>query len=100
MKRMKRLAIEFWHSEVVITVPGSSGFRQEAAAQETGGPEAVCDICGSRWISVAISGTEEAHTGADNIHRALEQAGVHLQVSASGQLKICRKSLEDLKEKH
>ncbi len=95
MKRTKRLSIEFWHREVAITVEGPSAYQHTA-----GSTESACEICGSPWISVAIRGTEEALTRADNLHRALEQAGVHLQVSANGQLNICRKSLEDLKEKH
>ena len=99
MKRTKRLAIEVWHREVVITIGGSPVYRHEVVPPHAAIPEAVCGVCGSPWISVSVTGTEEALSGAENIHRALEEAGVHLQVSATGQLNICRKSLEDLKEK-
>jgi hypothetical protein len=99
MKRTKRLAIEVLQREVGMTVTVTAGWPQEDVQRKRASLEAVSDVCGSPWITVALQGTEEAVAGAENIHRALEQAGVHLQVSATGQLKICRKSLEDTREK-
>jgi hypothetical protein len=99
MKKTQRLSIEIQHREVVIAVEGPMAYGEKDAAKETGRPEAICEVCGSPWIVVAVHGAEEAVSSANNVHRALEQAGMHLRVSADGELSICRKSLEDLKEK-
>jgi len=99
MKRTQRLSIEIQHREVTITVSGSTVERQEEVPQEAGSTM-VCDVCGSPWVSVVVHGGDGAITSANSIHRALEQAGMHVQVSATGELTICRNSLEALKEKH
>jgi len=98
MKRTQRLSIEIQHREVVIAVSGSTLDGQDDVPNDAGSAVARC-ICGSPWILVAVHGGEEAATSTNAIHRALEQAGMHLHVAANGELSICRKSLEDLKEK-
>ena len=100
MKRTQRLSIEIQHREVTITVTGSTVERPDEVHQEARSREAVCDVCGSPWTSVVVHGGDGAITSANSIHRALEQAGMHVQVSATGELTICRNSLEALKEKH
>ncbi len=100
MKRTQRLSIEIQHREVTIAVSGSTVERLDEVQQEAGNMLALCDACGSPWISVVVHGGEEAITSANSIHRALEQAGMHVHASATGELSICRKSLEALKEKH
>jgi hypothetical protein len=99
MKRTQRLSIEIQHREVVIAVPAPGVDRSEGAQAEVGSHVGTCGVCGSPWITVALHGSEAAPSSASSIYRALEQAGIHLQVSATGELNICRKSLEDLKEK-
>jgi hypothetical protein len=99
MKKTQRLSIEIQHREVVIAVSGAPLDRTDDVPAEPGNSVSTCDVCGSPWITVAIHGADQATTSANSIHRALEHAGMHLHVSANGELSICRKSLEDLKEK-
>jgi hypothetical protein len=101
MKRTQRLSIEIQHREVIIAVSGATVEGQDEVQQEAESTAAVCDVCGSPWTSVVVHGGEGAITSANNsIHRALEQAGMHVRASETGELSICRKSLEALKEKH
>jgi hypothetical protein len=98
MKRTQRLSIEIQHREVVIAVSGPTLEGPEEISKDAGSVVPRC-ICGSPWVLVAVHGGDEAATSAIAVHRALEQAGLHLHVAANGELSICRKSLEDLKEK-
>jgi len=100
MKRTQRLSIEIQHREVTIAVSGLTVERLGGVREEVGSTVSTCDLCGSHWIPVDVHWGEEAVTSADIIHRTLEQAGMHVQASETGELNICRKSLEVLKEKH
>jgi hypothetical protein len=100
MKRTQRLSIEIQHREVTIAVSGLTVERLGGVREEVGSTVSTCDLCGSPWIPVDVHWGEEAVTSADIIHRTLEQAGMHVQASETGELNICRKSLEVLKEKH
>jgi hypothetical protein len=41
----------------------------------------------------------ETALNPDLVHSALEQSGLHLQISPAGQLRICQRSFEEIKEK-
>jgi hypothetical protein len=43
-----------------------------------------------------VAGDAPANT--DRIYHALQQSGLHLQVSSAGELRICHKSFEAIKE--
>jgi hypothetical protein len=98
MRRTKRLSIEVRHREVTITIAGSTQQAQVPGPPGTTAV-AVCPVCGSPWITIAarIDGDSPANT--DRVHSALMQSGLHLQVSPAGQLWICQRSFEALKEK-
>jgi hypothetical protein len=98
MKRTKRLLIELQHREVSITVTGPALHVQDSEPG-TPNPPTVCPACGSPWITIVAQVDGDARANTDRIHRALEQFGLHLQVSPAGQLRICQKSFEELKEK-
>lgn len=100
MKRTQRVSIEFQHREVTLTVAGSIFDLRDHVPFE-GGPDTstVCSICGSPWISIVVGTGEEMAATAHVINCALGQAGVHLHVTPAGELQICRKSLEAIKEK-
>ena len=98
MKRTKRLSIEFQHREVTITVTGSA-LQARDGEPDTANPPAVCPACGSSWITIVARVDGDAPANADRIHRALQQSGLHVQVSPAGQLRICQRSFEELKEK-
>lgn len=100
MKKAQRLSIEIQHREVVIAISHPVAEPQQERQPEGAGTETTCEMCGSPWIQVAVLDCPDALASANTIHRALEQAGLHLHVSANGELRLCRKSLEDLKEKH
>jgi len=98
MKITKRLSIEFQHREVTILVAGSTLQVQEHEPG-AGKTPAVCPTCGSSWITIVARVDGDAPANTDRIHLALEQSGLHLQVSPIGQLRICQRSFEELKEK-
>jgi hypothetical protein len=98
MKRTKRLSIEFQHREVTITVTGPALHVQDSEP-DTPNPPTVCPTCGSSWITIVARVDGDAPATTDRIHRALEQSGLHLEVSPAGQLRICQRSFEELKEK-
>ena len=98
MKITKRLSIEFQHREVTILVAGSTLQVQEHEPG-AGKTPAVCPTCGSSWITIIARMDGEVAADTGRIHRALEQSGLHLQVAPAGQLQICRRSFEEIKEK-
>ena len=98
MKRTKRLSIEFRHREVTITVAGSTLYVQDVNSGSADPPSA-CPACGSPWITAFTRTAGDVPAGVDQIHRALRQSGLHMQVSPAGQLRICQRSFEELKEK-
>ncbi len=95
MKKTKRISIEFRHREVTITVEGSTLHVQDGEPDAT----LVCPICLSAWVTIAPPAGAALPDGVDQIRRALEQSGLHVQVSPTGQLRICQRSFEELKEK-
>ena len=98
MKKTKRLSIEFRHREVTITVEGSTLHVQDSEPDAASAP-AACPTCGSPWITRVAPADGDAPAGIDHIRRALQQSGLHVQVSLAGQLRICQRSFEQLKEK-
>ena len=99
MKRTKRLSIEVRHREVTITVQGSTLHVQDSEPDAASAP-AACPTCGSPWIARVAPADGDAPTSIDSIHRALQQSGLHVQVSLAGELRICQRSFEELKEKY
>jgi len=97
MKRTKRLSIEFLHREVVITVEGPVLFvpNHEPVRVDNA---AVCPACGGRWITIVARAAGDAPADTERIYHALQQSGLHLQVSSAGELRICHKSFEEIKE--
>jgi hypothetical protein len=98
MKRTKRLSIELQHREVTITVTGSALHVRDSEPDSSKTPT-VCPTCGSPWITIVAQVDGDAPASTDRIRRALEQFGLHLQVSPAGQPQICRRSFEEIKEK-
>jgi hypothetical protein len=98
MKKTKRLSIEFRHREVTITVEGSTLHVQDSEP-DAANASAACPTCGSPWITIAARADGDAPTSVDRIHHALQQSGLHVQVSPAGQLRICQRSFKELKEK-
>lgn len=97
MKKMRRLSIEFRHSEVTITVDGSTLHVQDSEP-DAANTASICSICNSPWITVFERTQESAPYGVDRILPALQQSGLHAQISLAGQLRICQRSFEKLKE--
>jgi hypothetical protein len=98
MKKTKRLSIEFRHREVTITVQGSTIHVQDSEP-DAANASAACPTCGSPWINRVAPADGDAPAGVDRIRRALQQSGLHVQVTPAGQLRICQRSFEELKEK-
>lgn len=98
MKRIRRLSIEFRHREVTITVLGSTLHVQNGNSDAANAP-AACPACGSPWVTMVAPANEDVSAGVDRIHHALQQSGLHVQVIQAGQLQICQRSFEKLKEK-
>ncbi len=102
MKRTTRISIEFQHREVTITVAGSTLHVQDS---EPGAPNTltVCPSCGSPWITIVAQVNGEIPANSDRIRRALQQSGLHLQVSrpvnfgsAKDRLRNSRRSSDDV----
>jgi predicted Zn-ribbon and HTH transcriptional regulator len=98
MKKTRRLSIEYRHREVTITIEGSTLHVQDSEPEAAHAP-AACPTCGSPWITMVAPAVADMPDGVDRIRRALQQSGLHLQVSPAGQLRICQRSFEELKEK-
>jgi hypothetical protein len=96
MKR--RISIEYRYREVTITVEGSTLHVQDTEPDAANAPEG-CPICGSSWITRLAPRDGDGPASVDRVRRALQQSGLHVQVTPAGQLRICKKSFEALKEK-
>ncbi len=104
MKTVKRLSIYVQHREVTIMVEGSVAamrqtpaalrVRYQAAEEATG----FCHTCNSPWANVAAWIDGDPAASLDRIRCALEQIGLHLQVSPADQLQICQWSFQHFKE--
>ena len=99
MKMKRRISIEYRHREVTITVEGSTLHVQDSEPDAENAP-ATCPTCGSPWITRVAPADGDAPADIDSIHRALQQSGLHVQVTPAGQLLICQRSFEELKEKY
>lgn len=98
MKRTKRISIEFLHREITIAVSNSKLDPRDDKS-ETGNAPPACSTCGSPWMTIVELEGGNTAPSVTTIHRALRQYGLHLHVSADGQLSICRRSFEQIKEK-
>ena len=98
MKITKRLSIEFQHREVTLSVAGATLHAQDSDSDAMPLP-AFCPTCGGPWITIVARMEGESPANTDRILHALQQSGLHLQVSPSGQLRICQRSFEEIKEK-
>ena len=99
MKRTRRLSIEFRHLEVTITVQGSA-LQVQHVNSDTANVSTACLACGSPWFTMVAPADGGPPVGVDQIHRVLQQSGLHVQVTPTGELQICQRSFEELKEKH
>lgn len=98
MKITKRLSIEFHHREVTVSVAGATLHVQDSESDATR-PPTLCPTCGGSWITMVARVEGETLANTDRIRHALQQSGLHLQVSPGGQLRICQRSFEEIKEK-
>ena len=98
MKITKRLSIEFQHREVTLSVAGATLHVQDSESDAMP-PPAFCPTCGGPWITIVARVEGETPANTDRIRHALQQSGLHLQVSPAGQLRICQRSFEAIKEK-
>ena len=98
MKRTTRLSIELQHREITIAVAGSTPHVQDGEP-DAANASATCPACGSPWITLVSRVGRDVSTSVDRIHHALQQSGLHLEISPAGQLRICQRSFEELKEK-
>jgi hypothetical protein len=97
MRRTKRISIEFQHREVTITVDAST-VKARGRDSEAPNDKEVCPDCGSPWITIVEPPDNSLAAGVDRMCDALRASGLHLQVSRSGQIRICKKSFEEIKE--
>lgn len=95
MKRTQRLSIEIQHREVtisevgpVLSVPNTEPVPAESVT--------ACPVCGGRWITIVARVVGDASASTERICHALQQSGLHLQVSPAGQLQICQRSFEEI----
>ena len=103
MKRVRRISLSVEHREVSVSISQIVVTSSESCPTQTPGDAAqpeTCPDCGASWITVVAQAGENAGPNATNIHRALKQYGAHVHVSATGELRICRKSFEEIKECH
>lgn len=96
MKR--RISIEYRHREVTIAVAGSVLRVQDSEPDAANAPTG-CPTCGSCWITKVAPADGDGPASVDRVRRALQQSGLHVQVTPAGQLRICQRSFEELKEK-
>jgi len=97
MKKMRRLSIEFLHREVTVKVDGST-LHVQGSEPDAANTAAVCSLCNCPWITTSSRTQENAPFDVGPVLRALQQSGLHVQVSPAGQLQICQRSFEKLKE--
>jgi len=98
MKRTTRLSIEFQHREVTVTVQGTTLHARDNEPRGADSP-AICPVCGSPWLTLAAPADGEVPASLESVHRTLQQSGLHMQISQAGQLRVCQRSFEELKEK-
>ena len=97
MKTTKRFSIELRHREVSILVAGSTLYFRDSEPDTVDAPT-FCPTCGSRWITLAARPEGDVPATVHRIQQALQQSGLHVQVTAAGRLQICQTSFEEIKE--
>lgn len=101
MKSFRRICLSIEHREISVSIAQTVVTSGESRPTPVPGDAAwqeTCPDCGATWITVDLHAAENAAANAISIHRALQQCGAHAQVSATGELRICRKSFEEIKE--
>jgi hypothetical protein len=99
MKRIRRISLRVERREVSLsitqtgTAPGESCSPQMPT--DSAQPE-NCPDCGAPWITVAAHAGDSVGANTASIHRALQQCGAHANICATGELRICSKSLEEI----
>lgn len=97
MKMKRRISIEYRHRQLTITVEGSTLHVQDSEP-DAANTAADCPTCGSSWITRVAPRDGDGPDSVDRVRRALQQSGLHVQVTPAGQLQICQRSIEELKE--
>jgi hypothetical protein len=103
VKRTHRISIEIEQRKLSFsfTSTAQSGVAaqadSESVALEPLSSPAACLECGANWIAVTALEGELAASSVTAIHGALQQRGLHVHISPSGQFRICSKSLEEFR---
>jgi hypothetical protein len=98
MKKTTRLSIEIRHREVTITFEGSK-LNARDDQPSAANPTTVCPTCNSPWTNLIAPTDGDSWCDRDRIYRVLLKIGLHAQIFPAGQLRICQRSLELLKER-
>jgi len=102
MKRIRRISLSIEHREISVSISQTEMTSGESRSPQMPGDAAQpenCPDCGAPWITVTTVAAHAAESGGANtpsIYRALQQCGAHTQISATGELRICSKSLEEI----
>jgi hypothetical protein len=99
MKRIRRISLRVERREVSLSITQTGTTSGESCSLQMPTDPAQpenCPDCGASWVTVAACAGESVGANTTSIHRALQQCGAHAHISASGELRICSKSLEEI----
>ncbi len=104
MKRTHRVSIEIEQSKLTFSlahaappVTASESGTEGGNALKLASYPPACQDCGAPWITMTAQAGEAGLPGENGIYLALQQRGLHLHVSPTGQLLICSKSFEEIR---
>ena len=100
MKRIRRISLRVERREVSLSITQTGTTSGESCSLQMPTDPAQpenCPVCGAPWVTVAAQAGESVGANTASIHRALQQSGAHVYVSATGELRICSKSFEEFR---
>jgi hypothetical protein len=100
MKRVRRISVSVEHREVLVSIAQTveaSGEPRPPLVPEDFAEAEACPACGEPWITVAAQAGTGGAAGAIEISRTFQPSGVHMQVSPTGELRMCSKLWEKIR---
>ena len=101
MKRVRRISLSVEHREVSISIAQTVVTSGEARPTEMPGDAAqsqTCPDCGAPWLPNFRQALQESQIDLGLVLAAILDHRLHLQHRPDGQLQVCERSLQQIKE--
>jgi hypothetical protein len=101
MNRLRRISLKVEHRTISVTWTQTTQIAGEAypphKPNDAGQPD-TCPDCGGPWLPDFSTAILDTHCSLDLLQTALQNNRLHLQYLPDGQLRVCERSFEQIRE--